>query len=140
MSDGCVERAGNLERSRIAQRRCEGRRGLADQIGAGDTRKEGAQGMKRIILIKDKVTLASFGFAFVDFVDNQVRFPSVGCRLSHSRSTFLHSLRPPSLLPRCLPKFILPGFVFRTSLSLRRLLTLTRSNPYLTILFGTTRA
>ncbi|KAJ6611748.1 hypothetical protein B0H10DRAFT_2054936 [Mycena sp. CBHHK59/15] len=33
--------------------------------------KEGAKGMKRIILIKDKVTLASFGFAFVEFVDAQ---------------------------------------------------------------------
>jgi RNA-binding protein 5/10 len=28
--------------------------------------------MKRIILIKDKVTMASFGFAFVEFVDLQV--------------------------------------------------------------------
>jgi hypothetical protein len=34
--------------------------------------KEGAKGMKRIILIKDKVTMASFGFAFVEFVDVQV--------------------------------------------------------------------
>lgn len=34
--------------------------------------KEGAKGMKRILLIKDKVTLASFGFAFVEFVDAQV--------------------------------------------------------------------
>ncbi|KAJ6513845.1 hypothetical protein C8R47DRAFT_1092050 [Mycena vitilis] len=33
--------------------------------------KEGAKGMKRIILIKDKVTMASFGFAFVEFVDAQ---------------------------------------------------------------------
>jgi len=33
--------------------------------------KEGAKGMKRIILIKDKVTMASFGFAFVEFVDVQ---------------------------------------------------------------------
>ncbi|KAJ7694105.1 hypothetical protein B0H17DRAFT_1009375 [Mycena rosella] len=33
--------------------------------------KEGAKGMKRIILIKDKVTMASFGFAFVEFVDPQ---------------------------------------------------------------------
>jgi RNA-binding protein 5/10 len=32
---------------------------------------EGAKGMKRIILIKDKVTMASFGFAFVEFVDVQ---------------------------------------------------------------------
>lgn len=34
--------------------------------------KEGATGMKRIILIKDKVTMASWGFAFVEFVDVQV--------------------------------------------------------------------
>ena len=34
--------------------------------------KEGAKGMKRIVLIKDKVTLASWGFAFVEFVDVQV--------------------------------------------------------------------
>jgi RNA-binding protein 5/10 len=34
--------------------------------------KEGAKGMKRIIVIKDKITLASFGFAFVEFVDIQV--------------------------------------------------------------------
>ncbi|KAJ6546426.1 hypothetical protein DFH09DRAFT_1320987 [Mycena vulgaris] len=33
--------------------------------------KDGAKGMKRIILIKDKVTLASLGFAFVEFVDPQ---------------------------------------------------------------------
>ena len=31
--------------------------------------KEGAKGMKRIILIKDKVTMASWGFAFVEFID-----------------------------------------------------------------------
>lgn len=36
--------------------------------------KQGAKGMKRIILIKDKVTMASFGFAFVEFVDVQVRY------------------------------------------------------------------
>lgn len=34
--------------------------------------KEGAKGMRRIILIKDKTTLASWGFAFVEFVDVQV--------------------------------------------------------------------
>lgn len=34
--------------------------------------KEGAKGMKRVILIKDKVTMASWGFAFVEFVDIQV--------------------------------------------------------------------
>lgn len=34
--------------------------------------KEGAKGMKRIILIKDRVTMASFGFAFVEFIDVEV--------------------------------------------------------------------
>lgn len=41
--------------------------------------KEGAKGMKRIILIKDKVTMASWGFTFVEFIDVAVRrflFPS----------------------------------------------------------------
>lgn len=33
--------------------------------------KQGAKGMKRIILIKDKVTMASFGFCFVEFIDVQ---------------------------------------------------------------------
>ncbi|KAK0228322.1 hypothetical protein IW262DRAFT_1479286 [Armillaria fumosa] len=33
--------------------------------------KEGAKGMRRIILIKDRVTMASFGFAFVEFTDVQ---------------------------------------------------------------------
>ncbi|KAJ3565270.1 hypothetical protein NP233_g7739 [Leucocoprinus birnbaumii] len=33
--------------------------------------QKGAQGMRRIILIKDKVTMASFGFAFVEFIDVQ---------------------------------------------------------------------
>lgn len=39
--------------------------------GSSGVGKEGAKGMKRIILIKDKVTMASFGFAFVEFVDVQ---------------------------------------------------------------------
>ncbi|KAH9857720.1 hypothetical protein C2E23DRAFT_805452 [Lenzites betulinus] len=33
--------------------------------------KEGAKGMRRIILIKDKNTTASWGFAFVEFIDVQ---------------------------------------------------------------------
>lgn len=36
------------------------------------TGQDGAKGMKRIVLIKDKVTTASFGFAFVEFIDVQV--------------------------------------------------------------------
>ena len=34
--------------------------------------KEGAKGMKRVVLIKDKMTAASLGFAFVEFIDAQV--------------------------------------------------------------------
>ncbi|KIK63865.1 hypothetical protein GYMLUDRAFT_95422 [Collybiopsis luxurians FD-317 M1] len=48
--------------------------------------KEGAKGMKRIILIKDKVTLASFGFAFVEFIDT----PSAAAVLAASMSPQIH--------------------------------------------------
>jgi RNA-binding protein 5/10 len=41
-------------------------------MGSAGSGKEGHKGMKRIILIKDKVTLASFQFTFVEFVDIQV--------------------------------------------------------------------
>ncbi|EEB89513.1 hypothetical protein MPER_12378 [Moniliophthora perniciosa FA553] len=41
---------------------------MRSSAGSG---KEGGKGMKRIILIKDRVTMASFGFAFVEFVDVQ---------------------------------------------------------------------
>ncbi|KAJ8592767.1 hypothetical protein M405DRAFT_812161, partial [Rhizopogon salebrosus TDB-379] len=42
--------------------------------------QSGAKGMKRIILMKDRITLASFGFAFVEFIDAQIH-PS-GFRIS----------------------------------------------------------
>ncbi|KAF8168722.1 hypothetical protein BJ912DRAFT_1001311 [Pholiota molesta] len=48
--------------------------------------KEGAKGMRRIILIKDKVTMASFGFAFVEFVDVQ----SASAVLAATMSPTLH--------------------------------------------------
>lgn len=45
--------------------------------------KDAGQGMRRVLLIKDKMTKASWGFAFVEFVDIQVRLaakhPSVDC-------------------------------------------------------------
>lgn len=44
--------------------------------------KEGAKGMKRIILIKDKVTMASWGFAFVEFVDVQSAAAVLGATMS----------------------------------------------------------
>ncbi|KAI8998970.1 hypothetical protein BD414DRAFT_139782 [Trametes punicea] len=48
--------------------------------------KEGAKGMRRIILIKDKVTTASWGFAFVEFVDVQ----SASAVLAATMSPQLH--------------------------------------------------
>jgi RNA-binding protein 5/10 len=43
--------------------------GLRASAGPG---KEGAKGMNRVILIRDKYSNASWGFAFVEFVDVQV--------------------------------------------------------------------
>ncbi|KAJ6547297.1 hypothetical protein B0H19DRAFT_1379592 [Mycena capillaripes] len=56
---------------------------MLSSSGAG---KEGAKGMKRIILIKDKVTMASFGFAFVEFVDAQ----SASAVLAATMSSQIH--------------------------------------------------
>ncbi|KAG6850456.1 hypothetical protein H0H93_012877 [Arthromyces matolae] len=47
---------------------------------------QGAKGMRRIILIKDKVTMASFGFAFVEFVD----VPSASAVLAATMSPTIH--------------------------------------------------
>ncbi|KAJ7063057.1 hypothetical protein C8F01DRAFT_54849 [Mycena amicta] len=44
--------------------------------------KVGAKGMKRIILIKDKTTLASLGFAFVEFIDVQAASAVLGATMS----------------------------------------------------------
>ncbi|KAI0060898.1 hypothetical protein BV25DRAFT_913931 [Artomyces pyxidatus] len=44
--------------------------------------KEGAKGMKRIVLIKDKVTMASWGFAFVEFVDVQAASAALAATMS----------------------------------------------------------
>ncbi|KAL6307896.1 hypothetical protein BKA93DRAFT_766391 [Sparassis latifolia] len=44
--------------------------------------REGARGMRRIILIKDKVTMASWGFAFVEFVDVQSASAVLGVTMS----------------------------------------------------------
>lgn len=73
---------------------------------------QGAKGMKRIILIKDKVTMASFGFAFVEFVDVQV-FIFFTVKYD-SLIIICYSLRRPSWLPPCLLKSIPLDFVFRT--------------------------
>ncbi|KIL69519.1 hypothetical protein M378DRAFT_189961 [Amanita muscaria Koide BX008] len=48
--------------------------------------KQGPKGMRRIILIKDKVTMASYGFAFVEFVDVQ----SASAVLAATMSPQLH--------------------------------------------------
>lgn len=52
---------------------------------------EGAKGMKRIILIRDRSTLASWGFAFVEFVDAQVRFGGCLWRDSKQITIFIQS-------------------------------------------------
>ncbi|KAL5532946.1 hypothetical protein ACEPAF_4720 [Sanghuangporus sanghuang] len=47
---------------------------------------EGAKGMKRVVVIKDKATLASWGYAFVEFVDAQ----SASAVLAATMSPQLH--------------------------------------------------
>lgn len=56
--------------------------------------KEGAKGMRRIILIKDKVSMASWGFAFVEFVDTQVRSGILGNDYTHRLDVPVGSGRP----------------------------------------------
>lgn len=56
--------------------------------------KDGAKGMRRIILIKDKTTMTSWGFAFVEFVDIQV------CYFFYLRQAWL--LTAVSVSVRCL--------------------------------------
>ncbi|KAI6150873.1 hypothetical protein BKA82DRAFT_4120862 [Pisolithus tinctorius] len=55
-------------------------------MGSAGLGKEGHRGMKRIILIKDRVTLASFQFAFVEFVDVQ----AASAVLANTMSSHIH--------------------------------------------------
>ncbi|KAG6376046.1 hypothetical protein JVT61DRAFT_2014 [Boletus reticuloceps] len=55
-------------------------------MGSAGLGKEGHKGMKRILLIKDKVTLASFQFTFVEFVDIQ----AASTVLANSMSPQIH--------------------------------------------------
>ncbi|KAG9318373.1 hypothetical protein JVU11DRAFT_463 [Chiua virens] len=55
-------------------------------MGSAGPGKDGHKGMKRIVLIKDKVTLASFQFAFVEFVDIQ----SASAVLANTMSAQIH--------------------------------------------------
>lgn len=73
--------------------------------------KEGAKGMKRIVLIKDKTTLASWGFAFVEFVDVQVCSCSFVFRASQVNC--IYSLHLPFWRRLCHLKSIRMGFVSR---------------------------
>lgn len=90
--------------------------------------KQGAKGMKRIILIKDKVTMASFGFCFVEFIDVQV--PSTRFTWSRSLRLFSSLLRP-FLRPPCPLKFTQMGSEYPTNLLLDRSRTHILFNPYL---------
>ncbi|EIW85284.1 hypothetical protein CONPUDRAFT_118030 [Coniophora puteana RWD-64-598 SS2] len=55
-------------------------------ISSAGPGNQGSKGMKRIVLIKDKVTLASFGFAFVEFIDAQ----SASGVLANTMSATIH--------------------------------------------------
>ncbi|KIM65095.1 hypothetical protein SCLCIDRAFT_561728 [Scleroderma citrinum Foug A] len=55
-------------------------------MGSAGPSKEGHKGVKRIILIKDKVTLASFQFTFVEFVDIQ----AASAVLANTMSSAIH--------------------------------------------------
>ena len=98
--------------------------------------KEGAWGMRRIILIKDKVTTTSWGFAFVEFVDVEVRRAAYSCL-----DTVDSTRRPPQRCLRtlCLGSSIPTGSASPTSLSLPLLRIHTHSSRSLTIRFATTR-
>lgn len=89
--------------------------------------KPGAKGMKRIILIKDKVTMASFGFAFVEFIDVQVR-----CKRSPFSQLFVFttfaSLHQRFWQPLCLHRYILLAFEYQIGQLLPPSLTPTLSS------------
>ncbi|KIK81452.1 hypothetical protein PAXRUDRAFT_35865 [Paxillus rubicundulus Ve08.2h10] len=55
-------------------------------MGSAGPGKDGHRGMKRIILVKDKVTMASFQFAFVEFADIQ----AASTVLANSMSPQIH--------------------------------------------------
>ena len=101
--------------------------------------KEGAAGMRRIILIKDKVTMASWGFAFVEFVDVQVRPPALLASEAHSPlyscSRLLRCWAPP-----CLRKSTRTASASRSALWPRRSPIRSRSSHSLSILFEMMRA
>jgi hypothetical protein len=63
--------------------------------------KEGAKGMRRIILIKDKVTMASWGFGFVEFIDTAVGLMRIMVRHDFIVA-FFHSLQLLCLRRLCL--------------------------------------
>lgn len=99
--------------------------------------KEGAKGMRRIVLVKDKVTMASWGFAFVEFVDVQV------CVSLKRRSPSLilgSSLLLQSSAPQCHRRSIRLGSGYRIGLSLRRSRTRILSSRCPTIHYGMKRA
>lgn len=68
---------------------------------------DGAKGLRRILLIKDKITMASFGFAFVEFIDTQVgRYQNPIC----STLTSLHQSAASVLAATMSPKTHPTGF------------------------------
>lgn len=103
--------------------------------GSSGVGKEGAKGMKRIILIKDKVTMSSWGFAFVEFVDVQVILSSksVLCRHTTQRLLFtLASRRQRSWPLLCLHRYIQMDFASPSDPWRRPLLICTPSSCFRT--------
>ncbi|KLO07384.1 hypothetical protein SCHPADRAFT_932471 [Schizopora paradoxa] len=59
---------------------------IAQAMKGSSGSNDGAKGMKRVILIKDKFTMASWGFAFVEFIDIR----SASAVLAATMSSSLH--------------------------------------------------
>lgn len=74
-------------------------------LSSSGPNKKGAKGMRRIILIKDKVTMASFGFAFVEFVDVEVKYSFARLR---PRPDLCSSPLLRFWARQCLPSYIHP--------------------------------
>lgn len=78
---------------------------IAQAMRGSSGSNDGAKGMKRIVLIKDKLTMASWGFAFVEFIDVRVGLSWGGnmtdayCFYAQSASAVLAATMSSSLHP-----------------------------------------
>ncbi len=72
-SNDCTRDIGNTQAPTLLFRGLDplsGTAAIAQAMkGSSGGSMDGAKGMKRIVLIKDKLSMASWGFAFVEFID-----------------------------------------------------------------------